>query len=335
MSPDRPTLARFLAAERRRRPALDAGVESVLLDVAAACAAIAAHVRAGELGGAGRSDRFLDAFRHNTFLAGLVSEEIDDPVPLRSDGRFLLLVDPLDGASNIDVNVPVGSIFAVLRAPEGAPAAAPSTYLQPGAAQVAAGYAMYGPATVLVLSLGRGVHVFTLDPVAGHFVLTREAVRIPRPVREFAINAANRRFWEPGVRRYVDECLMGRAGPRHHEFTMRWIGSLVAEVHRVLTRGGVFLYPRDGREPLRPGRLRLLYEANPVAFLVEQAGGAASTGRQRVLDIVPADPHERAALIFGAPDEVARIERFHRMHNDHTPASPLYGERGLFRRAAG
>jgi fructose-1,6-bisphosphatase I/sedoheptulose-1,7-bisphosphatase len=246
-------------------------------------------------------------------------------------GKYLLAFDPLDGSSNIDVNMSVGSIFSILSAPSPGTDPAVDDFLQPGSQQMCAGYAIYGPSTMLVLSVGTGVHAFTLDPALGEFILTREHIRIPHATAEFAINASNQRFWEPAVQRYVKECLAGRAGPRCKDFNMRWIASLVAETHRILTRGGVFLYPRDSRDPSKPGRLRLLYETNPMAFLIEQAGGAASTGRQRMLDVIPQDVHERVPCIFGAVEEVDRIENYHSEHNEPADASPLYGTRGLFR----
>jgi fructose-1,6-bisphosphatase I/sedoheptulose-1,7-bisphosphatase len=351
MLADRTTLTRFLAEDRRRHPADGEDPSPLILEVAQACREIAARVALGALRdpatGAGEvniqgevqhaldviaNDHFLSAGERSGHVAGMASEELAEPV-CRTRGGFLLVFDPLDGSSNIDVNVAVGSIFSVLRAPDAA--VAPRDFLRPGTAQVCAGYALYGPATVLVLTVGRGVHEFTLDPGSGEFLLTRESVRIPRHAREFAVNVSNRRFWEPAVRRYVDECLAGLAGPRHKDFNMRWVASLVAEAHRILTRGGVFLYPRDTKEPAKPGRLRLLYEADPVAFLVEQAGGAASTGRDRVLDVVPSDLHQRVPLIFGAAEEVALIDRYHRQFNDGPHDSPLYGTRGLFRVAVG
>ena len=220
-------------------------------------------------------------------LAGMASEEMEQPYPIPQQyprGKYLLLFDPLDGSSNIDVNVSVGSIFSVLRAPEGAqqPGAncARPTSCKAGARQVAAGYALYGPATMLILTVGNGVAGFTLDPGLGEFMLTHPDLQVPCDTREFAINASNSRFWEAPVKRYVDECLAGREGPRDKDFNMRWIASMVAEAHRILMRGGVFLYPRDSKDAARPGRLRLLYEANPIGFIMEQAGGRASTGRR-------------------------------------------------------
>lgn len=357
MLADHTTLAQFLIEERRRHPAAGGDLNSVILEVALACKAVANRVAFGALRDTlGRIDRanvhgevqheldviandyFLRATERSGRLAGMASEELDEPYVLPAEysrGKYLLVFDPLDGSSNIDVNVSVGSIFSILRAPEPGVDATTQDFLQPGTAQVCAGYALYGPATMLVLTVGRGVHAFTLDPALGEFVLIRKAIRVSRHASEFAINASNRRFWEPAVRRYVDECLAGRSGPRHKDFNMRWVASLVAETHRILTRGGVFLYPRDTKDPAKPGRLRLLYEANPVAFLIEQAGGAASTGRGRVLDVVPSGLHQRVPLIFGAEEEVALIDRYHRQHNDRAYDSPLYGERGLFRVGTG
>jgi fructose-1,6-bisphosphatase I/sedoheptulose-1,7-bisphosphatase len=241
--------------------------------------------------------------------------------------------DPLDGSSNIDVNVSVGSIFSILRAPVPGEDPAVEDFLQPGTRQVAAGYAIYGPSTLLVLTVGTGVHGFTLDPDLGEFFLTRPSIQIPAATKEFAINSSNRRFWEPAVLRYIDECLAGVSGPREKDFNMRWVASLVAEAHRILTRGGVFLYPRDSKDPGKEGRLRLLYEANPIAFLAEQAGGLASTGRHRVLDVTPTDLHQRIPFIFGSRDEVDRIMRYH-VELPPEPIErwhPLYGMRGLYR----
>ncbi len=207
--------------------------------------------------------------------------------------------------------------------------------MQPGSEQVCAGYAIYGPSTMLVLTVGTWVYAFTLDPSLGEFILTRSRIQIPASATEFAINTSNQRFWEPPVRRYVDECLAGCAGPRQKDFNMRWVASLVAETHRILTRGGVFLYPRDSKDSTKPGRLRLLYEASPIAFLIEQAGGLASTGRGRLLDVVPRSVHQRVPFIFGAADEVRRLEGYHQDSNDYANRFPLYGTRGLFRTSAG
>lgn len=333
MRTDRSTLAQFLIEERRRHPGSSGELNALILDVALACKAISQRVAHGALEdvlgaqGAtnvqGEAQQKLDVIANELFLrvnewggqlAGMASEELDEPYPIPSEyprGKYLLSFDPLDGSSNIDVNVAVGSIFSVLRAPTPGREATVEDFLQPGTEQVAAGYAIYGPSTILVLSVGRGVHAFTLDPALGEFFLTRQDITIPEATREYAINNSNRRFWEPAVQRYVDECLAGRTGPRGKDFNTRWIASLVAETHRILTRGGVFLYPRDTKDPAKAGRLRLLYEANPVAFLVEQAGGLASTGRERILGVRPTELHQRVGLVFGSREEVALVESYH------------------------
>ncbi|MBP9655761.1 MAG: class 1 fructose-bisphosphatase, partial [Rhodocyclaceae bacterium] len=269
-------------------------------------------------------------------LAGMVSEENEAPIPLPASdqrGKYLLAFDPLDGSSNIDVNVAVGSIFSVLRAPRPGEDATAAEFLQPGSQQVAAGYAIYGPSTMLMLSVGNGVAGFTLDPIIGEFYLTHPDIRVPETTREFAINASNSRFWEQPVRRYVDECLAGRTGARGADFNMRWIASLVAETHRILMRGGVFLYPRDRKDPAKPGRLRLLYECNPIGFLIEQAGGRASTGVRPVLDVQPESLHQRVGFVFGSKEEVERIERYHNepLIGGEQDDLPLFHARSLFR----
>lgn len=350
------TLTQFLIEERRRHPGASGELNALILDVALACKAISKAVAhgalAGMLGEAGSSNsqgeaqRRLDVVANDMFvrntewdgsLAGMVSEELETPYAIPAHyprGKYLLVFDPLDGSSNIDVNVSVGSIFSILHAPRPGADAQLEDFLQPGTQQVCAGYAIYGPATMLVLTVGTGVHGFTLDPQLGEFILTHPCLGIPEQASEFAINASNARFWEPAVRRYVDECLAGRAGPRDKDFNMRWIASLVAEAHRILMRGGVFMYPRDSRDPSKLGRLRLLYEANPIAFIVEQAGGAATTGYQRVLEVSPAELHQRAGFIFGARAEIERIENYHRNFNEREYDAPLFGTRGLFRAPA-
>ena len=226
-------------------------------------------------------------------------------------GEYLLLFDPLDGSSNIDVNVSIGTIFSVLKAPENMGPVSEQSFLLPGTDQVAAGYAVYGPTTVFVLTVGTGVHCFTLDREMGSWVLTQANMTIPEQTQEFAINMSNMRHWEPPVKRYVDELLQGTEGPRGKDFNMRWVASMVADVHRILTRGGVFLYPRDARTPSSPGKLRLLYEANPMSLIVEQAGGAATNGHQRILDVQPSQLHERVSVILGSKAEVALITTYH------------------------
>lgn len=350
MVTDRMTLARFLT---EHCDPVDGGeLAALVLNVAGACREVSTRVSRGALDGVlgaedtinlhGETQQRLDLIANDLFLragertgrvAGMVSEELEVPhalPPGPARGRYLLAFDPLDGSSNIDVNVAVGSIFSVLRAPTPGVDAAAHDFLQPGSQQACAGYALYGPSTVLVLSVGTGVHGFTLDPDLGEFVRTRPDMGIADTAAEFAINVSNRRFWEPAVRRYVDECLAGRSGPRGKDFNLRWVASLVAELHRILTRGGVFLYPQDRRPSYRAGRLRLLYEASPVAFLVEQAGGRASTGRLRVLDVVPEDLHQRVPLVFGAREEVERVVALHSAEYHDAGAHPLFGTRSLF-----
>jgi fructose-1,6-bisphosphatase I/sedoheptulose-1,7-bisphosphatase len=340
------TLTEFLIGEQRKAPGATGGFTALLNDVRLACKRISYLVGKGALGGAlgragsansqGEAQMKLDVAADRIFrrtnewggtLAAMLSEEMDAPYAIPPEypkGNYLLAYDPLDGSSNIEVNAPVGSIFSVLRACE-------RDFLQPGTEQVCAGYAIYGPTTMLVLTLGRGTHGFTLDREIGEFILTHPDLRIPQETGEFAINASNARFWEPAVKRYVDECLAGRSGPRGRDFNMRWIASLVAEAHRILMRGGVFLYPRDERDATRNGRLRLLYEANPIAMLIEQAGGRASTGTERVLELTARGLHERSGLIFGAAHEVERLERYHRDFNRREYDAPLFGACGLFR----
>jgi fructose-1,6-bisphosphatase I len=231
-------------------------------------------------------------------------------------GEFLLTFDPLDGSSNIDVNVAIGTIFSVLRLPEGVSEPEEVHFLQPGVKQVAAGYAIYGPSTLLVLTVGDGVACFTLDKETGSWWLTVDRMRIPEETSEYAINASNYRHWEEPVRRYVDELLAGKTGPRGRDFNTRWIASMVAEVHRILTRGGIFMYPRDKRDPKKPGRLRLLYEANPMGFIVEQAGGACTNGHQRMLEVEPTELHQRVAVFLGSKAEVERVTAYHRAAAD-------------------
>jgi fructose-1,6-bisphosphatase I len=247
-------------------------------------------------------------------LAGMASEEMDMPVGIPvayPRGHYLLLFDPLDGSSNIDVNVSIGTIFSVLPAPAGMSEDEERAFLQPGRNQVCAGYAVYGPQTVLVLTLGHGVVAFTLDRDTGSFVLTQENVRIPPDTKEFAINMSNQRHWAPPVVRYIDECLAGKTGPRGKDFNMRWIASMVADVHRIMQRGGIFMYPWDKREPDKPGKLRLMYEANPMAMLIEQAAGMATDGRQRILDIEPTQLHQRVSVVLGSRNEVEYVTGLH------------------------
>src|SRR5271170_2233551 len=350
----RTTLSKFLIQQLTGFPdASDLG--ALLVDVAAAVKAISAMTAKGALGGylgeqgsknvQGENQQKLDVLAHEVMirscewgglLAGMVSEELEEPYPVPEEfvrGRYLLMFDPLDGSSNTDVNVSVGTIFSVLRH-EHSEAPCADDYLQPGLRQVAAGYAIYGPATMLVISVGKGTYGFTLDREIGNFILTHPELQIPADTSEFAINTSNARFWEPPVHRYVSECQAGKSGVRSQDFNMRWIASLVAEVHRILMRGGVFMYPKDTKDRSKPGRLRLLYEANPISFLVEQAGGRATTGSQRLLEVKPELLHQRIPLILGSCNEVQRIERYHAEYEsgaDRPFSSPLFNERSLFR----
>ena len=355
------TLTRYLIEQRRRHPGASGDLNALILDVSLACKAIARAVAFGELGGnlgdhvqggdinvQGEVQKKLDVLSNDVFiertecngnLAGMASEEMEDPKQIPQEfqrGKYLLVFDPLDGSSNIDVNVSVGSIFSILRAPDDTKKTGrdvvEADFLQPGTQQVAAGYALYGPTTMLVLTVGNGVAGFTLDPSLGEFMLTHPDIKVPEHTKEFAINASNSRFWEPPVKRYVDECLAGSTGPRGKDFNMRWIASMVAEAHRILMRGGVFLYPRDTKDPSKHGRLRLLYEANPVGMIMEQAGGRASTGRQPVLGVPPSSLHQRVGFVFGSKHEVELIEEYHRSPQAQNPApAPLFAERSLFR----
>src|ERR1700687_6079873 len=330
----RTTLSKFLIQQLTDIPgASDLG--ALLVDVAAAVQAISAITAKGALGGylgehggknvQGETQQKRDLLAQEVLirscewgglLADMVSEELEHPYPVPVEyarGRYLLVFDPLDGSSNTDVNVSVGTIFSVLRHDD-TEIPGVADYLQPGQQQVAAGYAIYGPATMLVISAGKGTHGFTLDREIGNFILTHPNLEIPADTSEFAINTSNARFWEPPVHRYVTECQAGKTGDRARDFNMRWIASLVAEVHRILMRGGVFMYPKDTKDPHKTGRLRLLYEANPISLLVEQAGGRATTGCERLLDVMPESLHQRVPLILGSRNEVERIERYHVEH---------------------
>ena len=327
------SLTRYLVTEQRIDGAIPADLRLLLEVVARACKSISLAVNKGALGGVlgateteniqGEVQKKLDIIANEVLieanewgghLAAMASEEMEGIylVPNRyPQGEYLLLFDPLDGSSNIDVNVSIGTIFSVLHMPEDDRGVDEGDFLQPGNRQVAAGYCVYGPQTTLVLTVGDGVVMFTLDREQGSFVLTQENVRIPADTQEFAINMSNMRHWAPPVRRYIDECLQGQEGPRGKDFNMRWIASMVADVHRILTRGGVFMYPWDQREPGKPGKLRLMYEANPMAWLIEQAGGAATNGKERILDIQPTKLHERVSVILGSKNEVERVTSYH------------------------
>ncbi|MDP3086955.1 MAG: class 1 fructose-bisphosphatase [Methylotenera sp.] len=254
---------------------------------------------------------FIDAVLNSSYVAGMVSEELDNPVEIsakqRQNGQFLLMFDPLDGSSNVNVNISVGTIFSILKSPNTNPELA--DFLQHGTTQICAGYALYGTSTMLVLTTGNGVNGFTLDKDAKQFYLTHPNMQIGPETQEFAINMSNYRFWNEPIQRYIDECLQGKEGDRKKDFNMRWVASMVAEVHRILVRGGVFMYPIDSKS--KSGKLRLMYEANPMSFIVEQAGGAASTGFQRILELKPSSIHQRVPVIIGCKSEVERIATYH------------------------
>lgn len=306
------------------------GLQELLLAVAHTCAGLSHEVAQGALigllGSAGTgnvqgevqqkldviaNDLLIEGVQGCQSLAGLASEEMELPMAVQGTGDYLLLFDPLDGSSNIDVNVSIGTIFSILKKQDPTKPMQTSDFLLSGRHQVAAGYVVYGPQTSLALTLGDGVVMFTLDRTIGEFVLTRHAVEIASATKEFAINMSNMRHWSRPVRRYVEECLAGVSGAREKDFNMRWIASMVADVHRVLSRGGVFMYPWDQREPHKPGKLRLMYEANPMSFLVEQAGGAATNGDQLIMDLIPTDLHERVSVMLGSKEEVERLQHYH------------------------
>ena len=338
MSPASPpiSLTRYLIEEQRAGH-VSADLRLLIEVVARACKTISVAVGKGALGGVlgdagtgnvqGEAQKKLDVIANDVLLeanawgghlAGLASEEMEhsQPIPdMYPRGNYLLLFDPLDGSSNIDVNVSVGTIFSVLRCPEGVHAPEDADFLQPGSAQVAAGYCVYGPSTTLILTVGHGTHAFTLDREQGSFVLTQRGMQVPEETREFAINMSNKRHWEAPMQRYVDDLLLGKEGARGKDFNMRWIASMVADVHRILTRGGIFIYPWDRKDPSKPGKLRLMYEANPMSLLVEQAGGASTNGRARILDIIPGGLHQREPVFLGSKREVEEATRYHLDHD--------------------
>ena len=331
----RVTLTQFLVGQQRNRNLINADLRLLIETIARACKEISTRVNKGALAdGHGSTENtniqgevqkkldvlsneiLLEANEWGGNLAALASEEMEDPRPTPTHyprGEYLLLFDPLDGSSNIDVNISVGTIFSVLRCPKtdsgGYCEPDEKAFLQSGRNQVAAGFAVYGPTTVFVITVGEGVYAFTLDRETYTFVLTHPDIRIPEDTQEFAINMSNQRRWEPPVQRYIDECLKGKDGPRGKDFNMRWVASMVADVFRVLSRGGIFMYPRDAKN--KDGRLRLMYEANPMAMIVEQAGGAATDGRTPILDLQPRALHQRVAVVLGSKNEVERVTSYH------------------------
>ena len=329
------TITQFIIEEQRHIEGATGEFTSLLNDIVTACKVISNMVNQGELIGVlgtagsenvqGETQKKMDIISNEVFmksnewaghLSAMASEEMDEIYPIPETyprGKYLLTFDPLDGSSNIDVNVSVGTIFSILKCPGDGQTPSQQAFMQPGVQQVAAGYALYGPSTMMVLTTGNGVNGFTLDQNIGEFILTHPNMTIPEDTQEFAINASNMRHWEAPVKRYVDECLAGTTGTRDKDFNMRWIASMVAEVHRILTRGGVFMYPMD--EKMRhkglEGKLRLMYEANPMSFIVEQAGGASSTGRERIMEVQPKELHQRVPVILGSKNEVDRIAAYH------------------------
>ncbi len=326
-------LKQFLLHEKRAGVDLPYDLIELIHEVSITCKEIAATVGRGELSGVlgvagseniqGETQKELDIITNDIMVnhmglsglvAGMGSEEVDDPitVPPKERGEYLLMFDPLDGSSNIDVNISVGTIFSVLKAPLGCKAEPDlKDFFQKGIEQKAAGFVVYGPATVLVLTTGQGVNMFTLDNAIGEFVLTTEGCKIPEDTTEYAINMANKRFWEEPMLHYIEDCLAGENGPLGKRYNMRWVASMVAEVFRILVRGGIFMYPFDNRDPSKAGKLRLMYEANPMSFIIEQAGGMSSTGRQRIMDVNVNDLHQRVPVILGSKNEVEKVVEYH------------------------
>lgn len=305
---------------------------AILADIGSACKKIAVVIDSGALDGNMGSlgsenvqgelqkaldvitnDIFIETIQGSGYIAGMVSEELNDPLTFKTNSaqghQYLVMVDPLDGSSNVNVNISVGTIFSILQSPNKNPELA--DFLQAGHQQICAGYVMYGTSTMLVLTTGNGVNGFTLDTQSGEFYLTHPNLQIPADTQEFSINMSNYRFWQAPVQRYIDECLQGEEGDREKDFNMRWVASMVAEVHRILMRGGVFMYPIDEKIKKAGGKLRLMYEANPMGFIVEQAGGLATAGKVRILDIVPAQIHQRVAVMMGSRNEIQRLIDYH------------------------
>lgn len=344
MDNGRTSITQFIIEEQRHIQGATGDFTSLLNDVVTACKVISNLVNQGELVGIlgaagsenvqGEEQKKMDIITNDVFLqtnqwaghlAAMASEEMDDIYHIPNKypkGKYLLTFDPLDGSSNMDVNVSVGTIFSILRCNGDCQNPTAEDFLQAGTEQVCAGYALYGPSTMMVLTTGNGVNGFTLDQNIGEFILTHPNMTIPSETREFAINASNGRFWEPPVKRYVDECLNGTTGERDKDFNMRWIASMVAEVHRILTRGGIFMYPVDEKMKAKglEGKLRLMYEANPMSFIVEQAGGMSSTGRERIMEINPNHLHQRVPVILGSKEEVERVVAYHKEHDTDAAA---------------
>ncbi|MDH5358337.1 MAG: class 1 fructose-bisphosphatase [Gammaproteobacteria bacterium] len=331
------SITQFIIEQQRIHPDSTGDLSGLLNDIVSACKKISHLVnRSGIIGLGGASDsenvqgevqKKLDIITNDVMvehlnwtghLAAMASEEIEEIIQIPDQfpkGKYLIAFDPLDGSSNIDVNLSVGTIFSILRCPEtevdGVTEPTIDDFMQKGTEQVCAGFCVYGPSTMLVLTMGNGVYGFSLDRDVGEFILTHPRMTIPEDTAEFAINMSNQRFWEPPVQRYISECIKGVDGSREKNFNMRWVASMVAEVYRVLTRGGIFMYPLDIKSTTEGGKLRLMYEANPMSFIVEQAGGVSSTGRQRIMDIQPENVHQRVPVILGSKNEVARVVSYH------------------------
>ncbi|MDZ4097691.1 MAG: class 1 fructose-bisphosphatase [Methylophilaceae bacterium] len=327
---------RFLSSQQVHDPCI-AELTPLLESIANACKRISMTISQGDLLGImgsldqkniqGETQKQLDVICNDIFIAdtgkhGLVaamaSEELEHPHLINhrsgSNAKYLLVFDPLDGSSNVNVNISVGTIFSILRCPSDATPVT-ADFLQQGKNQICAGYALYGSSTMLVLTTGHGVNGFTLNTEKNEFLLTHPRMTIPADTSEFSINMSNYRFWDTPVRRYIDECLQGKEGPRGKDFNMRWVGSMAADVHRILVRGGVFIYPVDRKTKKQGGKLRLLYEASPMSFIVEQADGAASTGDQKVMDVLPEILHQRIPVILGSKNEVERLVGYHHSGN--------------------
>ncbi|MGO2477443.1 MAG: class 1 fructose-bisphosphatase [Pseudoalteromonas sp.] len=304
---------------------------SLIRTILAACKEISFRVGQGALSGVlgstldeniqGETQKKLDVLTNQLlkdillesgYVKAIASEEEDYTVAGNPDANYIVAFDPLDGSSNTDIDSLVGTIFSIMKAPEGSDPADQSIFMQPGKDQAAAGYVLYGPSTVLALSTGKGTRFYTLDKTHGSFLLTQDFAQVPEQTSEYAINASNQRHWQPAMQNYINDLIAGDTGPRKRNFNMRWIAAMVGDVHRVLCRGGIFTYPTDTKDPNKPNKLRLLYEANPMAMLIEQAGGIASTGTERIIDIEPDAIHQRVAVILGSKDEVETCLGYHK-----------------------
>lgn len=327
------SIIQYIVEEQRAHPNSTGSLTGLMTDIVSACKKIAHLVnRSGIIGLEGiagsenvqgevqkkldiiTNDVMVEHLNWTGHLAAMASEEIEDIIPIPSQfpkGKYLITFDPLDGSSNIDVNISVGTIFSVLRCPEGVEEPSVDDFLQPGTKQVCAGFCVYGPSTMMILTTGNGVNGFTLDRDVGEFILTHPNMTIPEDTAEFAINMSNQRYWEAPVQRYIDECVQGVDGVREKNFNMRWVASMVSEVYRILTRGGIFMYPIDSKIAAQGGKLRLMYEANPMSFIVEQAGGVSSTGYESIMGIQPQSIHQRVSVIMGSKKEVERVVAYH------------------------